>query len=177
MVWEISVPRKHATRRSAARRLPTILLAALCAAFAAACGSSGGSGSGSGHTANGGAATVATAKVAGYGTVMATGKGTPLYIFTGDPSGQSKCDGACARQWPPLTASAKPTAGSGADTGLLSTFKRQDGRVQVLYNGHALYTHSGPSAGSAAGTAAHGGIWYLLSPAGKPITSTTGGGY
>jgi len=120
---------------------------------------------------------VATAQVSGYGNVLSTGKGTPLYVFTGDPSGGSKCDGGCAKQWQPLTASGKPTAGTGTNAGMLSTFKRTDGREQVLYNGHALYTHSGSTAGSAAGTAADGGIWYLVSPAGKPITSTSGGGY
>jgi hypothetical protein len=60
---------------------------------------------------------------------------------------------------------------------MLSTFKRKDGSVQVLYNGRALYTHSGGTAGSVAGTASDGGIWYLVSPSGKPITSTNGGGY
>lgn len=175
MVWVIDLPRKHPTHRSAASRLPTIILASSCAALVAACGSS--SGSGSGHASGGGTATVATAQVSGYGKVLATGKGTPLYIFTGDPSGASKCDGACAKHWPPLTVTGKPTAGTGANTRMLSTFKRTDGREQVLYNGHALYTHPGSNAGSVAGTAADGGIWYLISPAGKPITSTSGGGY
>ena len=118
-----------------------------------------------------------TAQVSGYGQVLATSKGTPLYVFTGDPSGGSKCAGACAKQWEPFTVSGKPTAGSGASSGMLSTFKRTDGRTQVLYNGHALYTHSGASAASVAGTASDGGIWYLVSPAGKPITKTNSGGY
>jgi predicted lipoprotein with Yx(FWY)xxD motif len=170
------VPRKRPTRQSPARWLLTMMLIAVCAALVAACGSSSG-GSGSGSGSSGGSATVATAQVSGYGKVLATGKGAPLYVFTGDPSGGSKCVGACANQWEPLTASGKPTAGAGANAGMLSTFKRNDGGVQVLYNGHALYTHSGGSAGSVAGTASDGGIWYLVSPSGKPITSTNGGGY
>ena len=57
---------------------------------------------------------------------------------------------------------------------MLSTFKRTDGTTQVTYNGHALYTRPGLSATAAAGTAANGGIWYLVSPSGKPITKTSG---
>jgi predicted lipoprotein with Yx(FWY)xxD motif len=172
------VPRKRPTRQSSARWLLTLILISVCGALVAACGSSsGGSGSGTGSGSSGGPATVATAQVSGYGKVLATGKGTPLYVFTGDPSGGSKCVGACAKQWEPLTASGKPTAGAGANAGMLSTFKRNDGSVQVLYNGRALYTHSGGSAGSVAGTASDGGIWYLVSSSGKPITSTNGGGY
>lgn len=114
----------------------------------------------------------------GLRKVLATAKGTPLYLFTGDPAGGSKCVGACAKQWEPLTVSGKPTAGSGANAEMLSTFKRSDGHTQVLYNGHALYTHSSTaSAGSVAGTASDGGIWYLVSPAGKAITHTNSGGY
>lgn len=170
------MPRKLPTRQWSARWLLTMMLISVCAALVAACGSSSG-GSGSGSGSSGGSSTVATAQVSGYGKVLATGKGTPLYVFTGDPSGGSKCVGACAKHWEPLTASGKPTAGAGANAGMLSTFKRNDGGVQVLYNGHALYAHSGGSAGAVAGTASDGGIWYLVSPSGKPITSTNGGGY
>ena len=60
---------------------------------------------------------------------------------------------------------------------MISTFKRADGTTQVLYDGHALYTRPGLSATAAAGTAADGGIWYLMSPSGKPITKTNGSGY
>lgn len=174
------MPRTNPTRQSAHRWLLTIMLVSLCAALVAACGSSsGGSGShSSGGTATTGA-TVATAKVSGYGTVLATAKGAPLYLFTGDPSGSSKCVGACAKQWQPLTVTGKPSAGTGANASMLSTFKRSNGSEQVLYNGHALYTHAGASASAAsvAGTASDGGIWYLVSPAGKPITKTNSGGY
>jgi predicted lipoprotein with Yx(FWY)xxD motif len=115
--------------------------------------------------------------VPGYGTVLATTHGSPLYLLTADPSGGSSCTGACASQWPPLTASGKPTAGPGTNQSLLSRFKRADGSVQVLYAEHALYTHPGTTATAVAGTASDGGIWYLVSPSGKPIKTTNGSGY
>lgn len=120
---------------------------------------------------------MSTAKVPGYGTALATAHGSSLYVLTADPSGGSSCTGSCAKEWPPLTVTGKPSAGSGVSAALLSTFKRSDGTTQVLYDGHALYTRSGMTAGAAAGTASDGGIWYLLSPSGKPIKSTTGSGY
>lgn len=172
---------KHPTRNKITRPPLAIMLVALCAALLAACGSSGtgGGSSGGGSGSSGGAdATVKAGTVSGFGSALTTSKGTPVYIFTGDKSGASNCNGACAKQWRPLTVSGSPSAGSGAQAGLLSTFKRKDGTMQVLYNGHALYTHAGSSpASSVAGSAANGGIWYLISPAGKPITKTNSGGY
>jgi predicted lipoprotein with Yx(FWY)xxD motif len=182
---------------SGVRRLPTtiVTLAAITtlSLTVAACGSSS---SGSGSGANGSSAkstaantsavvskstgsdaAVATAKVPGYGTVLATGHGAPLYLLTADPSGGSSCSGVCAKQWPPLIATGKPAAGSGVSQSLLSSFKRADGSAQVLYAGHALYTHPGTSATAVAGTASDGGIWYLVSPSGKPIKTTNGSGY
>jgi predicted lipoprotein with Yx(FWY)xxD motif len=154
----------------------------------AACGSSGPSTSNTSASpkssqstvaskAAGSAATVSTTKVPGYGTVLATSNGSPLYLLTADPSGGSSCTGACATQWPPLTATGKPAAGPGTNQSLLSSFTRTDGSVQVLYAGHALYTHPGTTATAVAGTASDGGIWYLVSPSGKAIKTTNGSGY
>lgn len=115
--------------------------------------------------------------MSGYGTVLASGTGKALYLLTADPSGGSRCTGSCTTQWHPLTVSGSPHAGQGVKASLLSTFRRGDGSTQVLYNHHALYTYSGAGAASGAGIAADGGIWYLVSPAGKAVRSTTSGGY
>lgn len=191
--------RIHALSRRA-QRLPAriVSLAAITTASltVAACGStSPGSGSGTQSAAakssatssaaangaatkpGGSAAAVATAKVPGYGTALATAHGAPLYLLTADPHGGSSCSAACAKQWPPLTAAGKPAAGAGVSQSLLSSFKRADGSMQVLYAGHALYTHPGTTATAVAGTASDGGIWYLVSPSGKPIKTTNGSGY
>ncbi len=140
-------------------------------------GSSGGSGNGARTTQAASSATLKTTKVSGYGTALATAKGDPVYILTSDPSGGSNCAGTCAADWPPLTVTGQAGAGAGVDASMISTFKRPDGTTQVLYNGHALYTRPGLSATAAAGTAANGGVWYLMSPSGKPITKTSGSGY
>jgi len=65
-----------------------------------------------------------------------------VYIFTKDvkDSGKSACSGQCLTTWPALTvaAGAAPTAGTGV-TGKLGTITRDDGTLQVTYNGLPLY--------------------------------------
>jgi predicted lipoprotein with Yx(FWY)xxD motif len=179
--------RRRRPRPSRLRALAATVALLACAALLAACGSSsggssnngggsGGSGTSTGGSASGGSATVAVGKVAGYGSVLVTASNQPVYILSTDPSGSSKCVGSCAKTWKPVTVSGKATAGSGADSSMVSSFKRKDGTTQVLYNKHALYTHAGSPA-SVAGTASDGGVWYLINAKGAPVKSTTSGGY
>lgn len=166
------------SRRTLIGRLA--LLAALVAVVAliSACGgSSSNNSSSSGGGGSSGSATVKTATISGYGTALVTSSGKSLYLLSSDPSGGSSCSAACAKVWPPLMASGSPTAGGGADSSMLSTFKRKDGTTQVLYNKHALYSFSSPGATSGQGVKSYGGTWYLVAPSGKPITNTQGGGY
>jgi predicted lipoprotein with Yx(FWY)xxD motif len=149
------------------RRLTPLLLAAL---VAAGCG---------GSSTPSGSATVRTLKVPGYGTVLATNSGRPLYLLSSDPPGKTGCTGTCTQEWTPLTESGDPTASTGAKSSLLSSLKRSDGGRQVLYNGHALYTYAraGASLTGGAGEKGDGGTWYLVDPTGKAITTTAVGGY
>jgi predicted lipoprotein with Yx(FWY)xxD motif len=167
------------------RRAAGLTAALASAALLAACGSSSSSGGGGSATSSGGSgtassgssgsATVAVGSIPGYQPVIESA-GQPVYVLSTDPSGSSKCNGGCAKTWKPVTASGSPSAGSGVDSSLLSTFKRKDGTTQVLYNKHALYTHSG-SVTQNAGTAADGGVWYLINAKGAFVKSTNSGGY
>jgi predicted lipoprotein with Yx(FWY)xxD motif len=81
--------------------------------------------------------------------------------------------------WPPVTMKGKPTAGNGVSAAKLGTTMRSDGSQQVTYAGHPLYRYQGDqSAGDAngQGLTAFGAAWYVLSPAGSQITSTSSGG-
>lgn len=87
--------------------------------------------------------TVEAKPVGSIGTVIVAGSnGMTVYTFANDvkDSGKSACSGGCATKWPPLTvpAGGKPTAGSGA-SGTLATITRDDGTLQVTYNGLPLY--------------------------------------
>ena len=153
---------------------------AVIAVSVAACGSSSNNTTSSTTTKSSAATSNATLKVinvSGYGKVLGTAAGKPVYLLTSDPKNGSSCTGGCASQWPPLTDTSKPTAGPGVNASLLSTFKRSDGTTQVSYNGHALYTYTGSTAGSGAGLAEYGGDWYLVSASGAAIKSTASGGY
>lgn len=168
--------------RTLARPAAGVLTVALCAVALAACGGSSGSSGGSHSTgatpaSSSASATVKVSKLPGYNDVLTTSSGQAVYLLTSDPSGGSKCTGSCTSQWPPLLDKGALRAGPGVKSSLLSTFKRSDGKVQVMYNKHALYTHAGAGATSGAGLASNGGIWYLVSPSGTAVKSTASGGY
>src|SRR3954464_12747037 len=73
------------------------------------------------------------------GRVIVAANGRTLYLFTADKGKTSACYGQCASYWPPLIAQ-KPTAGAGLKASLLGTTKRRDGKLQVTYGGHPLYS-------------------------------------
>jgi predicted lipoprotein with Yx(FWY)xxD motif len=107
------------------------------------------------------------------GKVLVDSSGHTLYLFKKDSGTQSACSGACATAWPPLRTSGKPTAGSGAKASLVGTTTRSDGKPQVTYNGHPLYTFvKDTKAGqiNGEGVVAFGGGWFVVSPAGTQVS-------
>ena len=106
------------------------------------------------------------------GKILVNSRGRTLYLFKKDSGTKSACFGACATAWPPLRAGRKPTVGRGAKASLVGTTERSDGKPQVTYNGHPLYTFikdtkAGDTNGE--GLTAFGGRWFAVSPAGKQI--------
>ena len=124
---------------------------------------------------------VKTRKVSGLGTLLVDSKGKTLYMFMKDKKDKSNCAGACATNWPPYMTTAKPKAGTGAKQALLGTIKRSNGKLQVTYNHHPLYsfkfdTKAGQTKGEA--VSAFGATWYVVSPKGaKIVPASSGGGY
>jgi predicted lipoprotein with Yx(FWY)xxD motif len=107
------------------------------------------------------------------GKILVNSRGRALYLFKKDRGTKSACFGACAVAWPPLRASGKPAVGRGAKASLIGTTKRSDGKPQVTYNGHPLYTFimdkkAGDTNGE--GFTAFGGRWFAVSPAGKQVS-------
>jgi predicted lipoprotein with Yx(FWY)xxD motif len=108
------------------------------------------------------------------GQIIVDGRGRTLYLFMKDKRGKSACAGQCAGFWPPLIASGKPVASGGVKASLLGTTKRADGRLQVTYNRHPLYTFvkdTGKGQTNGQEIAAFGAKWYTLSPAGTKVES------
>jgi predicted lipoprotein with Yx(FWY)xxD motif len=116
--------------------------------------------------ATGSGKTVEAKAVGSIGTVLVAGSnGMTVYQFSKDvkDSKTSACTGSCITKWPALTVAAggTPTAGTGA-TGTLGTITRDDGSLQVTYNGLPLYFFSGDAAvGDANGVYAN---WTAVKP-------------
>src|SRR4051794_7467954 len=173
------------------RSRPTTLLAtaaviALTALAVAGCGSGSNNSTASTappKTASGQAATVGVEN-SNLGKILDDSKGDTLYLFQKDSSTKSTCTGACASAWPPLRVTGKPVVGAGVTASMLGSSPRSDGKAQVTYNGHPLYTFTGdqsPGDTSGQGANAFGARWYAVSPAGnqvsgKPSSSSSGGG-
>jgi predicted lipoprotein with Yx(FWY)xxD motif len=134
-------------------------------------------------------AVVGVAKT-GLGRVLVDDHGKTLYLFEADKGARSSCYGQCAVFWPPYVTAAAPRAGAGAQASLLATSKRRDGKLQVTYAGHPLYTFkSDAKPGQTKGEAinAFGGEWYAVSPRGAKVeasktassssSSSSNGGY
>ena len=134
--------------------------------------------SASASTHSAGAAPRVGVASSGLGRILVDGRGHTLYFFGKDEQGRSACSGQCAGFWPPLIASGKPVATAGAKSSLLGTTKRADGRLQVTYNHHPLYTFvqdvsKGQTNGE--GVAAFGAKWYALSSAGAKVGKSDAG--
>jgi len=110
--------------------------------------------------------TVEAKPVGTAGTVLVAGSnGMTVYVFTKDvkDNGKSACSGQCLDTWPALTvaAGATPTAGTGV-SGKLGTITRDDGTLQVTYNGLPLYFFKNDKApGDANGVYAN---WEVVKP-------------
>jgi predicted lipoprotein with Yx(FWY)xxD motif len=106
------------------------------------------------------------------GRVLVDGRGRTLYLFENDKHGKSSCAGRCAAFWPPLIASGNLFATAGAKASLLGTTNRADGRLQVTYNHHPLYTFvKDTSKGETNGEQldAFGAEWYAISSTGTKV--------
>jgi predicted lipoprotein with Yx(FWY)xxD motif len=163
----------HMTRVLPSRLLPVAGLVVV-ALVVAACGSSSKdsstTSSASPKPAASGSASVAL-RSTDLGKILVDGKGQTLYLFEKD-KGKSTCAGSCASAWPPLTTSGTPTAASGVIGAKLGTTKRSDGKTEVTYNGHPLYTYIGdqaPGQTTGQGSDDYGAEWYVLSRSGEKV--------
>ncbi len=108
------------------------------------------------------ASRVLLARKIGGVTVLTNAGGFTLYRFAPDTPTTSKCNGTCARLWPPLIAPV--TAGPGV-TGKIGRIRRSDGSAQATYDGHPLYTYVGdlkPGEDTGNNLNAQGGVWHVV---------------
>ena len=125
-------------------------------------------------TASSAAGTRATVKTrhGKLGTFLVAGNGMTLYQFDKDKTSKSTCSGQCAQFWPPLITSGKAKTSGAVRGSLLGTTKRSDGKLQVTYKGHPLYSFSQdakPGDTMGQGFSAFGAKWHVVAPSGKKI--------
>jgi predicted lipoprotein with Yx(FWY)xxD motif len=137
-----------------------------------------GGGYGSGSSSSSGSASTGgtTLKLthASVGQILVDSRGYTVYQFTADHPNTDSCVKVtgCTSTWPPLTVSGQATAGSGVKKSLLGTIKLPNGRHQVTYAGHPLYTYSGDSSQantSYLGVSSFGGTWLAVSATGSAV--------
>ena len=129
--------------------------------------------SSSASSATGQQATVAVVKNPKLGTILVDSQGRTLYLFEKDSGTTSECSGACAVAWPPVRHH-WPSDGRHRRDGLVDRHHQaRDGKTQVTYNGHPLYTFvddgkAGDTNGE--GVNAYGAEWYAVSASGNEVT-------
>ena len=116
------------------------------------------------------------------GAVLVDARGRTLYLFEKDRNGVSACNTACLKYWPALTSRGTPRAGEGVRQSLLRLGRAHNGRRQVTYAGHPLYTFVGDKrAGQTTGEGLSnfGADWYALAATGEKVEQSqgSGGGY
>jgi predicted lipoprotein with Yx(FWY)xxD motif len=160
------------------RHMSIVAVAALAVALAA-CGSSDKkkSSASSATTTSGGAQAkpksvgVALRKVS-FGKVVVGPDSHTVYLFLKDKGTTSKCNGACAKVWAPLTTTGQPQAGSGLSASMLGSSTRADGTMQVTYGGHPLYYYDDdkrPGMTEGEGKKEFGAEWYAVGADGKKL--------
>ncbi len=93
------------------------------------------------------------------GKVLAGENGMTLYTFKNDKSGESNCNGDCAKAWPPLMADSKAKA-----EGAYSIITRKDGMKQWAKDGMPLYFFvKDAKSGDVAGDGFKG-VWDVAKP-------------
>jgi predicted lipoprotein with Yx(FWY)xxD motif len=106
-----------------------------------------------------------------YGSILFDSDQQAIYLFDKETSAASECYGDCATAWPPVLTDGEPQAGDGIDADLLGTTERDDGSIQVTYDGHPLYYYVDDPPGQVLchNVDEFGGLWLVVEPSGEPV--------
>jgi predicted lipoprotein with Yx(FWY)xxD motif len=109
-----------------------------------------------------------------FGKILANAKGFTVYAYSKDTAGHEQCQSfpGCTSSWPPVTTKGKPVAGPGVRQRLLGTIKLKNGKLQVTYNKHPLYTYiadGAPHQTFYVNQFQAGGRWPAVNAAGKLV--------
>jgi predicted lipoprotein with Yx(FWY)xxD motif len=167
-------------------KLAVLLIVPAVALAPAGCGGSSKSSSGStpasapapsttASTPSAGGVKISSRTIARLGPALVNAQGRTLYVFAPDKGRKVTCVSACAAIWPPdfLPSGKQAVAAAPVKQSLLGSDRDPAGGQVITYAGWPLYTYVADTApGHATGQALNlnGGLWYVISPAGKVIT-------
>jgi predicted lipoprotein with Yx(FWY)xxD motif len=144
--------------------------AVLALAMTACSNDDGGGGGSSGDGTEPAANAVVFVEDSGLGQILVDAEGRTLYLFLPDEQGgESTCYDDCEANWPPLGAEGEIAGGDGVDGSLLGTTERDDGSVQVTYDGWPLYYFAADETADDVNGQGVGDVWYVVAPDGEPI--------
>ncbi len=100
------------------------------------------------------------------GTYLIADNGMTLYKYASDTADTSNCTGDCATTWPPYTIDSADEltnlqAGIGGKAGFIT---RDDGSMQVTYNGMPVYFYTGDQVSGDTNGQGVGGQWSIITP-------------
>jgi predicted lipoprotein with Yx(FWY)xxD motif len=110
--------------------------------------------------------TVQVAQNPTLGAILTDPNGMTLYVFMRDTpgSGTSACSGGCAGTWPAFQPPAGDLTLPDGVSGTLDTITRDDGTLQVTYNGSPLYYFSRDMNPGDTNGQGVGGVWFAATP-------------
>ncbi len=116
------------------------------------------------------APTLAVSANTKLGQILVDSTGKTVYLFVPDGSSTTSTVTAAVKpNWPAVTVTGAPVAGSGLVQSKLTADPQPDGTKQVAYGGHLLYTFIRDAAPGDTNGQALGGKWYAVSPAGNQV--------
>ena len=110
-----------------------------------------------------------------YGRILVDGSGRTLYLFDIERDPTPRCYDACAVSWPPLLATTASTTDPLLNQTSIAVSPRNNDSQQLTYNGHPLYYYVGDRAPGdilCQDVEEYGGHWWVVSPAGGPVTGS-----
>lgn len=106
--------------------------------------------------------TVLKARKIGTRTLLTNARGFTVYYLTGDRKGE-RCAGNCLGVWPLLRAPSKGRlVGARGVRGKIAVVRRPDGRRQLTFRGHPLYTYFADNRPGQAKGDGVAGVWFAL---------------
>ncbi len=139
------------------------------------CGSSGSTAAKSSSAPTTVSTAASSSRKLGGAKILVDSQGFTLYAFSRDPTNtfHPRCSGSCESSWPPLIMSGSAPVAAGEALGTqLGAIKRSDGKLQVDYAGHPLYTYrleKKPRQALGNGARSFGGTWHALTPKGTAV--------